>query len=152
MIFNKVDLCCAVLIAAIIAFCLRRHWLADRKKAALSSSIGVRDLVEKVRSELAETEQARLDRRAPSVFQLKDFDLEVKFVIKEEMKQAGKIEYSVITVDNETSYSAEKVQTIKLHMSVMPPVKEEAGADSYDPTLANKATTIGPVPKESTQK
>jgi len=92
--------------------------------------LDIQKLITEVKSELYETEQARIKKGEASLFKLEDFDLEISFVVRANSKQGGSVTYQVVTVDSEIQTGLERVQKLKLHMKAIPPPEEQLPASS----------------------
>ena len=82
--------------------------------------LGIDALVTQVRSELENLEIERQSGNTQPLFEMKDFDLEISFVVKQSAKTKGELETEVVTVGGETEHSKEAAQKVTLHMGVMP--------------------------------
>jgi hypothetical protein len=85
-----------------------------------NSDLGVEDLVNRLRGELEQMEEDRLSSGKPALFQVRNFDLELDFVIKSSQKQHGKIEYEVVTAEMEREFGNERTHKLTLHMELIP--------------------------------
>ena len=137
MTLTKFDLVAIVIILILIGTSIYRHLKERSNEVIVPQTLGVKGLVERVKEELISVEKGRLQTAQSALFELKDFDLEIKFVVNEKTTQSGKIEYEVVTIGRETSVSTENVQTIKLHMTAIPPEEGEA-APSVIPIQKNE--------------
>jgi hypothetical protein len=82
--------------------------------------LGIDALVTKVRSELESLEITRQSSSTQPLFEMKDFDLEISFVVKQSATAKGGLETEVVTVGGETEHSKEASQKVTLHMGVIP--------------------------------
>jgi Trypsin-co-occurring domain 2 len=121
MELSRFDMVAGIIILILIAISVYNHWKIDNSEYGRPHGLGVKELIEEVKSELVKTEQSRIAANQTSLFELKDFDLEIKFVVSERRTESGKIEYKVVTVGGETVLNTEKVQTIRLHMTAVAP-------------------------------
>ena len=87
-------------------------------------SLGLAQLIQSVRSELAESHEQLVKSGKPDMFQVKDFDLEINFVAKANSQVKGGFEYQVLTAESSVERSAEKAQKIKLHLVAVEQKKE----------------------------
>jgi hypothetical protein len=111
---------CILLIVACVVFALLiDHYVIEPKHEA-ATSLGIDALAEKVRSELENLESWRQSNGKAALFELKDFDLEVSFVVKQSNKAKGELTAEVITVGGEAEHSKEATQKVVLHMGVIP--------------------------------
>lgn len=112
------------------------------------AALGVQDLIEKVKEELIKTEEKRINAKQAPLFELKDFELEINFVITASEKEAGSFEFKAVTLNSETETTTEKTQKIILRMSaVQPQIQQEKASPS--PLNVKESTIISqPPPKE----
>ncbi|MFX0137178.1 MAG: trypco2 family protein [Candidatus Hodarchaeota archaeon] len=91
--------------------------------------LGIKDLVRRVKQELYEAEEEMRKNHEIPLFELKDFDLEISFMVQAQSTQKGKVEYHFVAVDNEIQTGSERIQKIKLHMIAAQPMelKKEVG-------------------------
>ena len=144
----KLDIIIAVGIIFLLVVMLYNHRRAASTSAKDSAELGVQDLIEKVKSELIKTEQKRIDAEQAPLFELKDFELEVSFVVKTSNKESGKAEFEVVTVGGETEFSSEKIQKIKLHMTAVQPQLRQAASSMAPPQVEDSAIISDPPPEE----
>ncbi len=85
-----------------------------------ANDIRIADLAQRVRAELEFMEADRLASGKDAVFQLKDFDLEISFVVKASQKSKGELSTEVVTVGAESEASREKTHKVTLHMIPIP--------------------------------
>ena len=76
--------------------------------------LGIQDLIRDVREELAASEQARTDGGQAAMFRVEEFDLEISFIVRADVKQGAQASYQVLTVDSETRTARENVQKLIL--------------------------------------
>ena len=124
---TKFDLLAAVIIISLIVIIMYQHLFKEKIITKKSANLGVKELIEQVRNELLSIEKNKIDGVNVNIFQLKDFDLEVKFVVNEKESISGQVEFEMVTVGGESTITNEKVQTIKLHMTTIPPQQGEVG-------------------------
>lgn len=112
---------CIIAIVVCVALALGiDHYLINPSHEAESTPLGIDALAEKVRSELEKLETWRQSNGKAALFELKDFELEVSFVVKKSRKVKGELEAEVITVGGEAEHSKEATQKVVLHMGVIP--------------------------------
>lgn len=109
--------------------------------------LGIRELIRTVKLELQETEQQGRANKEAALFELKDFDLEISFIVHSHSKGTAGVEYHFVAVGAETQVGLEKVQKIKLHMTAIPP-KREVVAQTSSRVSSQPSTPIihGPKP------
>jgi hypothetical protein len=112
---------CIIAVIVFVALALGiDHCLINPSHEAESTPLGIDVLAEKVRFELEKLETWRQSNGKAALFELKDFDLEVSFVVKKSKKVKGDLEAEVITVGGEAEHSKEATQKVVLHMGVIP--------------------------------
>ncbi len=112
---------CIIAVVVCVALALGiNHYLINQSFGTESTPLGIDTLAEKVRSELENLETWRQSNGKAALFELKDFDLEVSFVVKKSRKVKGDLEAEVITVGGEAEHSKEATQKVVLHMGVIP--------------------------------
>lgn len=117
--------CCIILI--LISISVYRHINSKSELSSKLNTLGVKTLIEQVRSELLSIQKNQVDGVNRNLFQLKDFDLEIKFIVNEKQNVSGKAEFEVVTIGGDNTITNEKVQTIKLHMTTFPSLEGEVG-------------------------
>ena len=127
MTLTKFDITALVIIMILVSVSAYLHFRSAPVNDVISDSLGVKDLVQRVKSELVQLEEERLKSNQPALFELSEFKLEIKFVVSEKTTTSGKVEYEVVTVGGDQTFSAEKVQTITINMKASTPVNENAG-------------------------
>lgn len=93
-----------------------------------SKGLGIEDLIRRVKSELADAEAKRIRNNEAALFELKEFELEIGFVVQERTTAGGKIDYQVVSVDTGTEVGNERVQRIRLRWTTGGPVQQSARA------------------------
>lgn len=93
-----------------------------------SSKLGIKELINKVRSELVETNIQLLKEDKPALFEVREFELELNFVIKESTNDKAGFEFNAVTVGSDTEFSSEKLQKITLKMTAVPPEEGESSS------------------------
>jgi hypothetical protein len=123
-----------VFAAAGIVVTLIVQWSA-RSAPGLASqdSLQVKDLILRVREELAAAEQDRVDKNLLPTFELKDFDMEINYVVR----NSGGTKVEVLGVGTNVDVGTERVQKLRLHWTPAPPVQR-----SVPPSETKKAPTI----------
>jgi K+ transporter len=91
-------------------------WLVDKR-----NSLGLRDFVASLQTELEQMESERLAQQRGALFRVKDFDLELSFVLKHNEKDSTKVEYQILTAEMERELGREQTHKITLHMDLSPP-------------------------------
>lgn len=124
---TKFEIASYVIIILLLFINIYLHIKPKPQSIAPSNSLGVKTLIEQVRSELLAIQKNQVDGVNRDMFQLKDFDLEIKFVVNEKQTVSGKAEFEVVTIGGDNTVTNEKVQTIKLHMTTFPPEEGEIG-------------------------
>src|SRR5688572_21231900 len=100
--------------------------------------LGIRSLIERVRSELDQLERKRIANNEASLLHLDTFDLEIAFVATRTASAKGGVNYEVITVDNERSVSSERIQRLNLHYKVPAREKDRSAPSPDDSSVSIK--------------
>jgi hypothetical protein len=109
--------------------------------------LGIKDLIRKVKMELYESDMERKENLEEPLFELKDFDLEIAFIVKTQTRRKGKVGYNLITLDSEMQTGTENVQKIKLHMTAIPPRKQKKIVEGWQfPIDSNDVVDIDKPP------
>jgi len=133
-----------LLLPQIVPYIHSRFAQAPPPQARPPEGLGITDLIRKVKQELAAAdEQARQNREA-ALFQMKDFDLELSFMVQARSVTHGKVNYELVAVDSETQTGSERVQKIRLHMTTVTPEHHVEAARAPSPD--SRPRVIGPVP------
>ncbi|MGH9494374.1 MAG: trypco2 family protein, partial [Candidatus Sulfotelmatobacter sp.] len=109
----------AVVVCVCLALVLDHFWINPPREGE-STPLGIDTLAEKVRSEMENIETWRQSNGKAALFELKDFELEISFVVKRSNKVKGDLEAEVVTVGGESEHSKEATQKVVLHMGVIP--------------------------------
>jgi hypothetical protein len=123
----------AIILLLLIAMILNHRWKANSDLLERQSEgLGVKELIERVKSELIASEMERRAANAAALFEIKDFDIEVKFMVSTVKTVSGKLDYKVVVVGGDSQLSSERVQTIKLHLVTVPTGSD--GSDKASPS------------------
>jgi len=87
----------------------------------VKTDFNIKDIITQVRSELLEAELERRKQGISDLFTIKDFDIEIQFVVNANTSQKAGSSLELLVIDSESGYSKERVQKIKLHMVAEPP-------------------------------
>jgi hypothetical protein len=79
--------------------------------------VEVKDLIREVKAELVAADQEMLKKGEAALFQLKDFEMEIQFVVR----RSGDLHAEVVGVGGGAGASSESVQKLKLHWDALPP-------------------------------
>lgn len=113
-----------------------------------SAELGVQDLIEKVKDELIKTEQKRIKDGRDPLFELKDFELEINFVVTNRNKESGGFDFKVVTLEGERDISSERIQKVKLRMAAIPPQEHQAEASEVPLEIDDSTVIRGAQPPE----
>ena len=143
------DMLLVVIIILLIFMLIHKHWSDRLGKANQPEEIGISNLVERVRTELRQAEEKRLNDNDPSLFKLENVDLEINFVIKHSGTANAGITLEPVTVGGQTEVSAEKVQKVTLHLKTNPAERyqESSATGKFDQN--EKFETVEPKPSDS---
>ena len=111
-----------------------------------NKNLGINDLIRKVRMELYESELQRTQNREQKLFEVKDFDLEISFIVQERFTQQGKAEFQLVAVDSASEVSSERMHKIRLHMAAIPPQPISAKASGSEILPTSNMTDHDPEP------
>lgn len=84
--------------------------------------IGITDLVRQVKKELLALEDSMVNNNENALFRLKDFEMEINFVVRENTSTKLQGNYEVVAVEGSKDYGNEKVQKIILHWETEKPL------------------------------
>ena len=79
--------------------------------------VEVKDLIREVKAELVAADKAALNGGEAALFQLRDFEMEIQFVVR----RSGDFRAEVVGVGGGAGASSESVQKLKLHWDAVPP-------------------------------
>jgi hypothetical protein len=105
-------------------------------------------LIRRVKQELAATEQEMVTNHEAPLFELKQFDLELSFVLRARSLANGKVEYVPVVVSSELEVGSERIQKITLHMNAISPVSGSSSIIRGRPLNERGAELIGESPKK----
>lgn len=111
---EDIVLASVILLLAFILF--HKYWKSDPASNVTDGTLGVAELIEKVKSDLEKVDRQRIERDEAALFNVESFDLEINFVVKEGQSTSATGEYKVLTVGGTSQVSSEKVQKIVLHL------------------------------------
>jgi hypothetical protein len=100
--------------------------------------------VESVRDQLEQVEVDRIRTGNPALFSVRDFDLELTVVAKDDTKGTSGVKAEVVTADVEEQLSHEVTQKIVLHMTLAPPetMTIQESTEPISPEGAEKRPTV----------
>lgn len=110
------------------------------------TTLGLQELVQSLKGELEQMESKRLSQQQGALFRIKDFDLELSFVLKRSEKDSSKLEYEILTAEMERELGAEQTHKITLHMEVAPATVVQT-LPSAQPLSRDDAVPLPFVPK-----
>jgi hypothetical protein len=114
---EDIVLASVILLLAFLLF--HRYWRSEPESSLSDGTLGVADLIEKVKSDLETVDRQRIERDEAPLFNVDSFDLEINFVVKEGQSTSAQGEYKVLTVGGTSEVSSEKVQKIVLHLKAV---------------------------------
>jgi len=116
-------------------------------------ALGVGELITQVKSELAQMEQDRRKKGDAALFEVKDFDLEISFVVHKHVSAKGEVSYHLVTVGGEVQSAFERAQKVTLHLTTLPPAPVRG--ESVPPSQLEgngKLEQLGPSPPPKERK
>jgi hypothetical protein len=140
----KIDFVFGLIILSVIILAVYVHKKDVPLEENKEEGLGVAELINRVKAELMLTEK---DGSAP-MFKVKNFDLEINFIVKSRQKAQGGFEYKVITVGGETEASNEKVQKITLRMAALETHASQDDPSDIDPNIIRTPLRTPPPSKE----
>jgi hypothetical protein len=87
-------------------------------------------LVREVKEQLTKLNQTMNDSNEAALFAVKNFDLELNFVIRKSTQNEVGFESDIVTIKKGNDINNEQVQKIFIHMEVIPPSKGSVKADT----------------------
>lgn len=96
------------------------HRNAQSPSEAENGGLEIGSLIRKVKRELMQADTQRINNNERALFQLKDFQMEISFMVKTVTTAGAKIDYKFVTVDAGTETGNEKVQKLTLHWDAIP--------------------------------
>jgi len=101
--------------------------------------VEVKDLIREVKTELVAADREMLKNGEAALFQLRDFEMEIQFVVR----RSGDLHAEVVGVGGGAGASSESVQKLKLHWDVVPS-KTVTVPPAQSPIIKKPDTVIGP--------
>jgi hypothetical protein len=98
-------------------------WHLLNKKEILhngKNGLGVYDLIRGVKNELAKADSARVFNNEAPLFKLKDLEMEISFVVREQKTISGETKFELITVEATNESENLNTQKLKLHWDAIP--------------------------------
>jgi hypothetical protein len=132
-----------------------RHVSGWKRSSALAaappgSSLGVKELVQEVRAELAAIERDMLAKNERALFRLETFEMELNFVVRAGASEKLGGHTELVTAESEIETGSEKVQKLVLHWKATEPEKM-VGADPEKVPLTNAVDNLPtPAPPKKT--
>ena len=117
--FGKSDLIIGAIILILLAFLIYNHRKSKTNPSLPEQGLNIKELINKVESELQKAEQEKIESKQSGLFLVKTFDLEISFLIKTRFTQTGTVEYDFIVVSAEDEVSTEQTQKITLHLETV---------------------------------
>ena len=144
---------CLIIVTLLVIFGPRSCSKRTIKGASESSGLGIDKVIRDVKKELVASDQKRIENQEAALFQVKDFDLEIQFVVRESTTTGGEAKYEVITVNTELKDELEKVQKITLHFTAAQPKEEkEKVTENPNPGINGPITNVDlPPPSRKAQ-
>ena len=133
-----------VLSPYIVAYLNRRR--VELEIPATKRTLGIKELVGDVKSELSQLENERIQNNEKGLFEVTDFELEISFLAQASSRQNGKIEYSVITADSDVQHAVEKIQKLTLHLKTIEDTEpnDYPGSEAPSNPVSNPKDKTGP--------
>jgi hypothetical protein len=138
-----------VVVVPLIALALIGGFFLGRRPPALLSEqpLDVRCLVEAVKTELAAAESAQRRENKAALFELKDFEMEVNYVVR----NSGGIKAEVVGVGTNLDAGSERVQKLLLRWAAIPNREEQIVPSlSIDPVDVKGKGVTAPADSNST--
>ena len=133
---SKTEIALVIIIIALIFLLLHIHKKSAVASTETPSEIGIQRLIERVKTELVETSKNSIENNEAPLLILKEFQLEINFVVKETVSQDGHLDFEVVTVGNKSDYGIEKTQKITIKMESIAPIEQVVPADGAISTTA----------------
>jgi hypothetical protein len=112
---------CALLFTALFYFFnMHPELITAKPDDKDTSGLGIKDLIRKVKAELVDADHERIANNEDALFKLKDFEMEISYVVSKRYTAKGKFEYSLVTVEGEKETGTERVQKLHLHWDAVP--------------------------------
>jgi len=108
-------------VGALIGWMLCRWQFRSPAVSETDAGLGLQTLVGQLRSELERMEEDRQSHERGALFEVKNFDLELSFVIKKSEKNKAEFETELATIGTERELGRENTDKITLHMELVPP-------------------------------
>jgi hypothetical protein len=152
---HKVPLSALLLTAIVVCFgsiFIEHRTDFHLAEASLTDShLGVTKLIQELRTELEVMEVQRAATGQDAVFRIKNFDLELNFVVKTNSKNKNEIHYEVVTVGMDQELARERSDRIMLHMEMLPPQTMKI-QPSTTPIPLDDVIELPPVPMKGVAK
>lgn len=120
-----------------VIFLVAHPWLRRTSNdSALVEGPRIRDLVRQVKQELSEADSIAQARHELALFELKEFDLDISFVVQSKQTAGGKAGYELLAVESNSEIATARTQRIHLHWttvgSVATQLKPNPGLEGSD--------------------
>ena len=89
------------------------------------NELQLKSLVEEVKAELEQADHDRQSQGEAPLFLLKDFDLELTFVVHNHAGAKGEFKPALVAVDADVALDTDRAQKVTIHMVAAPPIPGE---------------------------
>jgi hypothetical protein len=109
--------------------------------------VNVKDLVQAVRHELEELDQARIAADKAPLFQLSSLELELHFVVEQRRAGQGKIDLKVVALGGDVAHRTEQIHkvTVRFDVAGQADGRQPLGSRAHSQTTAGAAYDISPL-------
>ena len=91
---------------------------AQKDLTSSEQPLGVKALIQAVKNELYETDKERIEKDEAALFTVENFELEINFIVSNRTKGSAQLGPEFIVVNKEMDVASERVQKIKLFLTV----------------------------------
>lgn len=146
-VFVVVPIVVAALLPTVISHFQTRSVLPTEGDHGKPHVLGIKDLVQEVRAELAAVEADVRNKGEMALFELAAFDMELKFLVSADSTVTSGINTKLVTAESDIRTGSEKVQTLSLHWKAAKPVDFEGKSEPSTLEVNNQVGVPPPAQK-----
>ena len=120
--------------------------LGEEPDTSKGNSLGIAELIHKVRQELEESEKLRIEKNRPALFKTKELELELNFVVRKSAEGKAGFDLVIVSFGGEGSYTTENVQKIRLLLEAGDWSSQTAASGSPSSQTTKAGVSTGGLP------
>lgn len=109
---------------------------ASYRNEADTTGLEIGSLIRMVKTELMMADSQRINNNESALFALKDFEMEISFIVRSTNRHGGNIGYQFVTVESGSETGNEKIQKLTLHWDAIPATMDTIWAEDDSTEIA----------------